>query len=76
MQNVSSEVLRQYGLSLLYSHIVLLTRTRAHPLEPPTKPEPVPRWKFIRMPKKIVISDEPQSMCERIMDRSLKINKC
>lgn len=59
-QNVSSEVLRQYGLSLLHSHIVLLTRTRACPLEQPAQPPPVPRWKLIRMPKKTVITDEPQ----------------
>ncbi|XP_056873061.1 androglobin isoform X5 [Takifugu flavidus] len=58
--NVSSEVLRQYGLSLLHSHIVLLTRTRACPLEQPVQPPPVPRWKLIRMPKKTVITDEPQ----------------
>ncbi|XP_055005781.1 androglobin [Boleophthalmus pectinirostris] len=56
----SSAVLRQYGLSLMYSHIVLLTRTRDCPLEPPPKPPPVPRWKLIRPRKEIVISDEPQ----------------
>ncbi|CAG09127.1 unnamed protein product [Tetraodon nigroviridis] len=57
---VSSEVLRQYGLSLLHSHIVLLTRTRACPLEPPSPPAPVPQWKAHRMQKKTVITDEPQ----------------
>ncbi|XP_055088381.1 androglobin [Periophthalmus magnuspinnatus] len=56
----SSAVLRQYGLSLMYSHVVLLTRTRDCPLEPPPKPPPVPRWKLIRPRKEIVISDEPQ----------------
>lgn len=64
-QNVSSEVLRQYGLSLVHSHIVLLTRTRACPLEQPAQPPPVPRWKLIRMPKKTVITDEPQGSRER-----------
>uniref|UniRef100_H3D3Y1 Uncharacterized protein n=1 Tax=Tetraodon nigroviridis TaxID=99883 RepID=H3D3Y1_TETNG len=54
---VSPEVLRQYGLSLLHSHIVLLTRTRACPLEPPTPSLPAPRWKLNRMPKKLMITD-------------------
>lgn len=60
----SSELLRQYGLSLLYSHIVLLTRTRACQLEAPPKPPPVPRWKLIRLQKKIAVTDEPQSAWE------------
>ncbi|KAM9339252.1 androglobin [Symphorus nematophorus] len=58
----SSELLRQYGLSLLYSHIVLLTRIRACQLEAPPKPPPVPRWKLIRPRKKIVVTDEPQKL--------------
>ncbi|KAK7907784.1 hypothetical protein WMY93_016396 [Mugilogobius chulae] len=58
----SSAVLRQYGLSLMYSHIVLLIRTRDCPLEPPPKPPSVPRWKLIRPRKEIVISDEPQKL--------------
>lgn len=66
-QTISPEVLRQYGLSLLHSHIVLLTRTRACPLEPPTRSLPVPRWKLIRRPKKM-ITDEPRSACERKMN--------
>lgn len=66
-QIISPEVLRQYGLSLLHSHIVLLTRTRACPLEPPTQSLPVPRWKLIRRPKKM-ITDEPRSACERKMN--------
>lgn len=57
---VSPEVLRQYGLSLLHSHIVLLTRTRACPLEPQTLSLPVPQWKLIRRPKKMIITDEPR----------------
>ncbi|XP_037606049.1 androglobin isoform X2 [Sebastes umbrosus] len=58
----SSEFLRQYGLSLLYSHIVLLTRTRACPLEAPPKPPPVPQWKLIRPRKESTVTDEPQKL--------------
>ncbi|CAK6961915.1 LOW QUALITY PROTEIN: androglobin [Scomber scombrus] len=58
----SSEFLRRYGLSLLYSHIVLLTRTRACPLEALPKPPPVPQWKLIRQRKEIVITDEPRKL--------------
>ncbi|KAM3603045.1 uncharacterized protein V6R79_015736 [Siganus canaliculatus] len=58
----SSEILRQYGLSSLYSHIVLLTRTRACPLEAPPKSPPVPQWKLIRPQKKTVITDEPRKL--------------
>ncbi|XP_056284677.1 androglobin isoform X2 [Pseudoliparis swirei] len=54
----SSEFLRQYGLSSLHSHIVLLTRTRACQLEAPPKPPPVPQWKLIRQRKEIVFTDE------------------
>ncbi|XP_030260251.1 androglobin isoform X3 [Sparus aurata] len=58
----SSKFLRQYGLSLLYSHIVLLTRTRACPLEAPPKPPPVPRWKLIRPRKAIEVTAEPRKL--------------
>ncbi|KAM7395355.1 hypothetical protein PAMA_006897 [Pampus argenteus] len=58
----SSELLRRYGLSSLYSHIVLLTRTRACQLEAPPKPPPVPRWKLIRQRKEIVVIDEPRKL--------------
>ncbi|XP_067338872.1 androglobin isoform X2 [Channa argus] len=58
----SPESLRQYGLTLMHSHVVLLTRTRACQLEPPPKPPPVPRWKLIRQPKKIVVTDEPKKL--------------
>ncbi|XP_034018393.1 androglobin [Thalassophryne amazonica] len=56
----SSEVLRHYGCSLLFSHIVLLTKTRACKLKAPPQPPPVPRWKLIRPRKEIRITDEPQ----------------
>ncbi|XP_068580725.1 androglobin isoform X1 [Cebidichthys violaceus] len=58
----SSEYLRRYGLSLLHSHNVLLTRTRACQLEAPPKPPPVPRWKLIRPRKETVVTDEPQKL--------------
>ncbi|XP_072535145.1 androglobin isoform X2 [Salminus brasiliensis] len=56
----SSERLRQYGLSKLYSHPVLLTRTRACPLVAVPKSPPVPPWKLIRPRKKWNITDEPK----------------
>ncbi|KAM6915026.1 androglobin [Xenentodon cancila] len=58
----SSEFLRRYGLSLLYSHVVLLTRTRACQLEPSPKSPPVPQWKLVRPKKEIVVSSEPQKL--------------
>ncbi|XP_018528148.1 androglobin isoform X1 [Lates calcarifer] len=58
----SSEFLRRYSLSLLYSHITLLTRTRACPLEAPPQPPPVPRWKLIRQRKETVVTDEPRKL--------------
>ena len=68
----SSEFLRQYGLSLLHSHIVLLTRTRACQLEAPPKPPPVPQWKLIRPRKEIHVTDEPQSAWETEKDSGNK----
>ncbi|KAM3859903.1 androglobin-like [Diretmus argenteus] len=68
----SSECLRQYGFSWLYSHIVLLTRTRACPLEAPPKPPPVPRWKLIRPRKKILVTDEPRA---ELLVKSRKSNE-
>ncbi|XP_047429782.1 androglobin isoform X2 [Mugil cephalus] len=56
----SSEFLRRYGLSLLYSHVVLLSRTRSCQLEAPPRPPPVPRWKLIRQRKETVVTSEPQ----------------
>ncbi|XP_061594932.1 androglobin-like [Cololabis saira] len=60
LQSNSSEFLRRYGLSLLFNHVVLLTRTRACQLDPPPKSPPVPRWKLVRPQKEIVVSSEPQ----------------
>ncbi|XP_046325515.2 androglobin-like isoform X6 [Haliotis rufescens] len=56
----ASERLRQTGLSHLYPHPVLITQTRACPLEPPPPPEKIPAWKLIRpRKKKTTPSDEP-----------------
>ncbi|KAL1253800.1 hypothetical protein QQF64_016029, partial [Cirrhinus molitorella] len=56
----SSESLRQYGLSQLFSHPVLLTCTRDCPLVAPPKAPPVPQWKLIRPRKQTNITDEPK----------------
>ncbi|XP_051952032.1 androglobin-like isoform X2 [Xyrauchen texanus] len=56
----SSESLRQVGLSQLYSHPVLLNRTRDCPLVAPPKPPPVPNWKLVRPRKQTNITDEPK----------------
>ncbi|XP_077206627.1 androglobin isoform X5 [Paroedura picta] len=58
----SSEKLRQYGLSHIYSHPALITRTRAYPLITPLKPLPIPRWKLIRQKKETIVTDEPQGI--------------
>uniref|UniRef100_UPI00398E3939 androglobin isoform X2 n=1 Tax=Pristiophorus japonicus TaxID=55135 RepID=UPI00398E3939 len=44
----SSERLRHYGLSHIYSHPVQVTRTRCCPLVKPPESSQVPRWKLIR----------------------------
>ncbi|XP_042302406.1 androglobin [Sceloporus undulatus] len=56
----SSEKLREYGLSHIYSHPALLSRTRSGPLVAPPKPPFVPRWKLIRQKKETIVTDEPQ----------------
>nr|XP_009667062.1 PREDICTED: androglobin [Struthio camelus australis] len=56
----SSEKLRQYGLSHLYSHPVLVTRTRSCPLVVPPQPPLVPRWKLFRQKKETIVTSEPQ----------------
>uniref|UniRef100_A0A8B9EQN5 Androglobin n=1 Tax=Anser cygnoides TaxID=8845 RepID=A0A8B9EQN5_ANSCY len=56
----SSENLRQYGLLQVYSHPVLVTRTRSCPLVAPPQPPPVPRWKRFRQKKETVVTSEPQ----------------
>lgn len=56
----SSESLRQYGLSQLFSHPVLLTCTRDCPLVSLPIAPPVPQWKLIRPRKQTNITDEPK----------------
>ncbi|NXI56282.1 ADGB protein, partial [Chloroceryle aenea] len=56
----SSEKMRQYGLSHIYSHPVLITRTRSCPLVAPPQPPSVPHWKLFRQRKKTVMTSEPQ----------------
>ncbi|XP_046870445.1 androglobin, partial [Hypomesus transpacificus] len=56
----SSETLRQYGLLHLYSHPVLVSRTRSCPLVAPPISPPVPRWKLIRPRKESLVTDEPR----------------
>ncbi|NXI68222.1 ADGB protein, partial [Anseranas semipalmata] len=56
----SSQKMRQYGLSQVYSHPVLVTRTRSCPLVAPPQPPAVPRWKLFRQKKETVVTSEPQ----------------
>nr|XP_009930417.1 PREDICTED: androglobin [Opisthocomus hoazin] len=56
----SSEKLRQYGLSHIYSHPVLITRTRSCPLVAPPQPPRVPPWKLFRQKKETIVTSEPQ----------------
>ncbi|XP_063246408.1 androglobin isoform X2 [Prinia subflava] len=56
----SSEKMRQYGLSHIHSHPVLITRTRSCPLVAPPEPPPLPAWKLFRQKKHVVVTSEPQ----------------
>ncbi|KAJ7403645.1 hypothetical protein BTVI_75723 [Pitangus sulphuratus] len=56
----SSEKMRQYGLSHIHSHPVLITRTRSCPLEAPPQEPPVPGWKIFRQKKEVVLTSEPK----------------
>ncbi|XP_041325987.1 androglobin [Pyrgilauda ruficollis] len=56
----SSEKMRQYGLSHIHSHPVLITRTRSCPLVVPPEPPPLPPWKLFRLKKQVVVTSEPQ----------------
>ncbi|NWU70559.1 ADGB protein, partial [Pterocles burchelli] len=69
----SSEKLRQYGLSHVYSHPVLVTRTRSCPLVAPPQPPPVPRWKLFRQKKKTVVTSEPQEPVVKKPDEHVEI---
>ncbi|KAJ6660159.1 hypothetical protein lerEdw1_018086 [Lerista edwardsae] len=69
----SSETLRQYGLSHIYSHPALLTRTRSCPLIAPPKPPPIPRWKLIRQKKETIVTDEPQEPVIKKPDQFIEV---
>ncbi|XP_075059694.1 androglobin [Mixophyes fleayi] len=69
----SSEKLRQYGLSHIYNHPVLVSRTRSCPLIAPPKPPLVPRWKLIRQKKEVNLKDEAQETVEKKADQFLEI---
>ncbi|KAM5165226.1 androglobin [Mantella aurantiaca] len=61
----SSEKLRHYGLSHIYNHPVLVSRTRSCPLVAPPKPPPVPRLKLI---------DEAKERIEKKPDQFVEIS--
>uniref|UniRef100_A0A803JHE3 Androglobin n=2 Tax=Xenopus tropicalis TaxID=8364 RepID=A0A803JHE3_XENTR len=69
----SSEKLRQYGLSHIYNHPVLVSRTRSCPLIGPPKPPPVPRWKLIRPKKETTVTDEAKEPIEKQPEQFVEI---
>ncbi|XP_063773951.1 androglobin isoform X2 [Pseudophryne corroboree] len=69
----SSEKLRQYGLSHIYNHPVLVSRTRSCPLIAPPKPPVVPRWKLIRQKKEVNLKDEAEEIVEKKADQFVEI---
>ncbi|KAG8123751.1 hypothetical protein E2320_019137, partial [Naja naja] len=73
LQADSSEKLRQYGLSHIYSHPALITRTRSGPLVASPKPPPVPRWKLIRQKKETIVTDEPQEIVIKKPEQFIEI---
>ncbi|KAM5327022.1 androglobin isoform 3-T3 [Glossophaga mutica] len=70
----SAEKLREYGLSHICSHPVLVTRTRSCPLIAPPKPPPVPPWKLFRQKRETVITDEPQEIIIKKPEQFLEIS--
>ncbi|XP_012510972.1 PREDICTED: androglobin [Propithecus coquereli] len=70
----SAEKLREYGLSHICSHPVLVTRSRSCPLVAPPKPPPIPPWKLIRPKKEQVITDEPQDIIIKKPEQFLEIS--
>ncbi|XP_078505336.1 androglobin isoform X2 [Lissotriton helveticus] len=70
----SAQYLRQYGISHLYSHPVLVTRTRSGPLVPPPKPPRIPSWKLIRVKKAPILISDPPVWKEEKEDRFLEIS--
>ncbi|TRZ16650.1 hypothetical protein HGM15179_010476, partial [Zosterops borbonicus] len=69
----SSEKMRQFGLSHIHSHPVLITRTRSCPLEAPPEPPPLPSWKLFRQKKHIVVTSEPQEPVVEKPEKHLEI---
>ncbi|XP_018585781.2 androglobin isoform X3 [Scleropages formosus] len=70
----ASEKLRHYGLFQLYSHPVLVTRTRAGPLVVPPGPPPVPRWKLVRPRKERVTTDEQKEIPSEKHDQFIEVS--
>ncbi|XP_033619212.1 androglobin isoform X6 [Fukomys damarensis] len=70
----SAEKVREYGLSHICSHPVLVTRSRSCPLIEPPKPPLIPPWKLIRYKKEIVITDEPQVSVIKKPEQFLEIS--
>ncbi|CAO2628459.1 ADGB, partial [Lemmus lemmus] len=70
----SAEKLREYGLSHICSHPVLVTRSRSCPLVAPPKPPPLPPWKLIRHKKEMVITDEAQDTVPKKPEQFLEIS--
>ncbi|XP_012911705.1 androglobin isoform X1 [Mustela putorius furo] len=70
----SAEKLREYGLSHICSHPVLVTRTRSCPLIAPPKSPPVPAWKLFRQKKETVITDEAQELITKKPEQFLEIS--
>uniref|UniRef100_A0A8C5K1M0 Androglobin n=1 Tax=Jaculus jaculus TaxID=51337 RepID=A0A8C5K1M0_JACJA len=70
----SAEKLREYGLSHICSHPVLVTRSRSCPLVAPPKPPPVPPWKLIRQKKETIITDEAQDAVIKKPEQFLEIS--
>ncbi|XP_066229144.1 androglobin isoform X1 [Saccopteryx leptura] len=70
----SAEKLREYGFSHIYSHPVLVTRTRSCPLIAPPKQPPVPPWKLVRPKKETVITDEAQEVIIKKPEQFLEIS--
>ncbi|NXE94779.1 ADGB protein, partial [Menura novaehollandiae] len=69
----SSEKMRQYGLSHIHSHPVLITRTRSCPLVAPPEPPPVPCWKLFRQKKKTVVTSEPKESVVKKPEEHIEI---
>uniref|UniRef100_A0A7N5JLJ1 Androglobin n=1 Tax=Ailuropoda melanoleuca TaxID=9646 RepID=A0A7N5JLJ1_AILME len=70
----SAEKLREYGLSHICSHPVLVTRTRSCPLIAPPKSPPVPAWKLFRQKKETIITDEAQELIIKKPEQYLEIS--